>query len=183
MTPAQTAEMIRVATQLPHDRFKGVKEALRKVNHSQDPTCQAFNLRVDDQAVSARARVLDPPRMMYNGVKPEGSFKGAWNVRHNRTLLKAVPIYNWVVLNLSRTNERTIEDFVSMLKDKAKEMGIFVSMENLRIINKQPNQAQEALLTQIFPLYSDREKHVKIPGVGKCPLQLIVIVMPDVSPF
>lgn len=169
MNPQQTSSMIRVAAAKPAQRRSSAINAMRRVNHNKDPTCNGFGISVDQRTVSVPARLLPPPGIRYNGRMdmPRG---GAWNSRHEHKLLSGAPMFTWAVVNLSRAQPREVEDFMGQLVQKAGRMGMPVQRHS-RLYRGRDYEV-DSLLKKAHREFQDPKLKV-----NNFPLQLIVIVV------
>lgn len=168
MTPEQTANMIRAAATKPRDRRSGALAAIRRVNHKEDPVCRNFNITVDRDAVSLRARVLPAPAIQYDSGVDKPVF-GQWDRSHRHRLYLGAPLLTWCVLNLTRARDDVIKRFVDRLIGKAREMGMD-STRRVEIYHAN-NRPVESALRNIHADFQDPRTHV-----DGYPLQLILII-------
>ena len=63
--------MIKVTAVKPHERMKRIRENLRERNEAfkKDPFAKAFGISVQDNLSEIDGRVLDAPKIEYQGLK------------------------------------------------------------------------------------------------------------------
>lgn len=116
MAPAQRVESLA--------RFiKGIKSttATREILAN-------WGLSLDDNAVPINYRQLKEENVMFANQKTFPVGRSAEFGRHatNTELLNAIHLTNWLVV-VTRKDEKTAKDFVGIVQQNSKPMGIFVS--------------------------------------------------------
>ena len=74
------SQMIRGMCLKPHKRKEYCDNVYRKADYRNDPNLQDFGLEVKQGMISAPARVLPPPKLLYGSRKPVQPRDGAWNM-------------------------------------------------------------------------------------------------------
>lgn len=171
MTPAQTRSMISHAAVSPNDRLRNTIRTVATTDHDSDPTCAAFNLKVSKRNLEVSARILDPPRIQYASSQ-DTPRSGSWNTRHNHRFSNAAPLKSWAVMNLSRSPENRIQQFIDALVKKARPMGMDCSLTYPPIYHCHIKDAERTLR-------SIREQfHTGKVRMSPFPLQLVLVICP-----
>lgn len=96
LPPDQINDVLRFATKRPRERLQTIKDGLQTLNYTNSAYVQQFGMRVDDVPLSVKARVLDPPKLVYGGgavVTPEN---GSWKIT-NLKFFKPSRVTSWII--------------------------------------------------------------------------------------
>ena len=99
--------MIKFAATRPENRKRAIESGLAMLNWQQDPVLNAYGLKINNQMLTTRARVLDPPEVQYaNGVAQPG-YSGRWDLR-GKVFAKSnpAPLKSWGVCILGPGQDR-----------------------------------------------------------------------------
>ncbi|CAH1731499.1 unnamed protein product [Aphis gossypii] len=132
LSEMQTGIMLKNTVYPPRERQQAIKNSIKNMNYSQDPVLKEFGIDIKEQFASIPARVLDQPSLTYAQNKEIKPKAGIWKADK---FVKAVPIKNWVVLNLDRQiNITSIKNFEKMLMSSGKDLNVTIDPMN-RAIN------------------------------------------------
>ncbi|XP_011307692.1 protein argonaute-2 isoform X2 [Fopius arisanus] len=119
----QTREMIRETAKDTKTRKNRIKEAFQAMGFNQHPTMQEFGISINPQFETIDARVLNPPTLLdQREIRPA---KGVWRANAFRTALN-LEEKSWTILNLSRTTDDRLYNFVSELTKQAMRNGMII---------------------------------------------------------
>ncbi|KAM0677764.1 hypothetical protein BDAP_001613 [Binucleata daphniae] len=143
----QTSQMIKVAVKTPIRRFQILNQKIKELAMNQNETLNKFNVVFENNFVTCKGRVLQPPQLEYgkgsNQVRIE---RGSWNLR-NVTALEPVTVNKWLFVHLSTSYfaqgeiEKSMNDFIRIC-------GNFQLNLNPRfeiVVIDQPSQYSEAI--------------------------------------
>lgn len=85
----QTASMIKFAVTRPSERRKAIEESKGNLQHSADPVLNAFGLRITENMIKTKARLLPNPEILFGGnqrINPGTA--GRWDLRGKKFYAK-----------------------------------------------------------------------------------------------
>ena len=99
--------MIKFAATRPDVRKGAIDSGLRMLNWSSDPVLAHYGLKINNQMLQTKARLLDPPEVLYaNGTAAPG-YSGRWDLRGKRFLKNnPAPLQSWGVLIMTQGQDR-----------------------------------------------------------------------------
>jgi eukaryotic translation initiation factor 2C len=119
----QTSNMISYAAARPGDRLQSISKSKRMLNHAGDPVLKTFDLRVDENMIRTKARILPAPEIEFGGRKRTNpGTNGRWDLRGKKFYLpNKRPLEAWGVGYFpgkrNAINKTQVEAFVdSMMK-------------------------------------------------------------------
>ncbi|KAL4991381.1 Piwi domain-containing protein [Aspergillus falconensis] len=119
----QTSNMIKYAASRPGDRLQSISKSKRMLNHAGDPVLGTFNLRVDENMIRTKARLLPAPDIEFGGKqRTNPCTNGRWDLRGKKFYLpNKRPLEAWGVGYFpgkrNAINRTQVEAFVdSMIK-------------------------------------------------------------------
>jgi hypothetical protein len=177
MTPDQESRMIKECALKPHIRKGQVQSALNDQNYSKDPFLLASDIEISSRMISADARVLEPPTLLYarDQVVNIPVAAGAWNMR-GTGLRYAGRLDSWAVVLM--TNDRNTE-FMDCLKEAVIKLGDTMKKMGIKV-----NQARPSL---IFPQDGERFEDRFVRAIrtateeSKCEPQLVLVILESSS--
>lgn len=96
LTEEQTSRMLKVAVQRPVDRLKSVEEAKSRLDHGNDPVLRHFGMRVSNDMIRTKARILPSPEIQFGNQKHNPGTAGRWDLRGKKFLKgNRVPLRSW----------------------------------------------------------------------------------------
>jgi len=174
----QTADMIKITCQKPHDRAGRITAAMNDLERDGSAVHAKYNIAVGTSMVKVDARVLPAPTVIYNDKWPQATITpegGAWNLR-DKGVFRGAKLEQWSVAVFGTPREfqqRTVENFVTELGSTCKATGLDVVERYPKIAFFQPDAAgvQTALATAAANA---------VKGPGGRP-QIILCLLPDMG--
>jgi eukaryotic translation initiation factor 2C len=168
LSDLQTASMIKVTCNKPHERMKKIDNVRRSVGLDRDPTASSFGVESGERMAQIGGRILACPPLRYGGQQRSAQVQprsGAWNMK-GKFLHSPSQLGSWVVLNFCgpRVTE-PLQRFIGTLVRMAEGMRLRVTQPRPPVYNARPGQAERIMQQAV------RE--------AKSPLQLIFCVKPD----
>ena len=123
----QTANMIKYTCTKPNDRQRKIQAGLSELGLRDTPQLNDLGISIDDRMIQAKARVLDPPSLRYQGSTLTPQF-GQWNMR-DRIFSSGGVLSHWGVLVVGEEREfppPKVQGFVVELCNMAKKTGMRV---------------------------------------------------------
>jgi eukaryotic translation initiation factor 2C len=173
----QTSNMIKYAASRPADRLKSILNSKSMLNHSKDPVLQNFGVRIDDNMIHTKARLLPAPDIEFGGkqrVNP--GTNGRWDLRGKKFYAgNKKPVDSWGVGYFpgkrNAINRTQVEAFVdSMMKAYAGHGGRIVGRPVVVELKEDVGEAVKRVYN------ATGVKFQKDP-------QLLVIIVPDKNSF
>ncbi|QGA13160.1 hypothetical protein EYB26_000807 [Talaromyces marneffei] len=98
LSEKQTAEMIKHAVRRPQFRFSDIETAKAKLDHSTDPMLKRFGMKISDQAILTKGRLLPAPEIQFANAKHNPQTQGRWDLRGKKFLeTNKIPVKSWGV--------------------------------------------------------------------------------------
>ena len=123
----QTAQMIRHVTKPADERERMITETFSSAGITSDPVLTEFGITVSNRIIEVRARVLDPPVLIYSrdkAVRPPKN-KGSWEMQSSTQFYQGVEVNGYAVLVCSRyCTENSVKKFTDLLEKRGSEMGM-----------------------------------------------------------
>ncbi|KAL1982463.1 hypothetical protein VTN96DRAFT_1310 [Rasamsonia emersonii] len=92
----QTYRMLKFAVQRPQARLASVQESKKALDHANDPVLKSFGLKVGDEMIKTKARVLPNPEIQFANQKHNPGVTGRWDLRGKKFLkTNRVPLKSW----------------------------------------------------------------------------------------
>ncbi|GFG40952.1 hypothetical protein Cfor_04697, partial [Coptotermes formosanus] len=121
MNEKQTSNMIRSAATSTDIRKQKIMDMLRAVSFNDDPCVQEFEISVGDQFEKVEARILDAPRLAYNG-KFADPDHGVWRPSN---FVTSSTLGAWIILNLDGyVGEGVLRNFVERMQEMGRTLGM-----------------------------------------------------------
>lgn len=150
----QSRELIRVSAVGPDERLRNIQYMARFTDESTEGEAnhfiKAFGLERKKELLRVTGRVLNPPKIQYNGNTPQNSTvevrNGAWMI-HNQKLFLPARIEKYAVVAFAKQqflNPGMVDSFIRNLAHMANSMG--VSMSSKYAGDYQSEDNAEALL-------------------------------------
>ncbi|EAU35074.1 conserved hypothetical protein [Aspergillus terreus NIH2624] len=78
----QTSQMIRFAAARPSDRLASIFKSKKMLDHAHDPVLNTFGLKISDDMIRTKARLLPNPELQFGGnQKLNPGTNGRWDLR------------------------------------------------------------------------------------------------------
>ncbi|KAM1040513.1 hypothetical protein TB2_029352 [Malus domestica] len=176
----QVTALLRLTCQRPGDRELSINQMVKYNGYNKDELIQReFGMKIKEDMALVNARVLPPPTLKYHDAgreKSENPRMGHWNMI-NKKMVNGGRVDFWACVNLSRLdpsfNFRFCDDLVNMCNSK----GVHFHPQPL-IPHQSAHPGQiERVLRDIHKM--SRKKLEESGHKGK-PLQLLIIILPDV---
>ncbi|KAL4786184.1 Piwi domain-containing protein [Aspergillus varians] len=173
----QTSNMIKYAASRPADRLNSILKSKKMLDHSSDPVLKTFGLKIDDNMIRTKARLLPAPDIEFGGkqrVNPGTA--GRWDLRGKKFYQpNKKPLDCWGVGYFpgrrNVINKTQVEAFVdSMMKAYSSHGGSVVRRPVVVELREDIGEAVKKLYN------STGVKFQKDP-------QLLVVVVPDKNSF
>ncbi|KAG0352789.1 eukaryotic translation initiation factor 2C, 2, partial [Gamsiella multidivaricata] len=132
----QTADMIKFTSQAPHIRANGIKEGIRLLNYDDNEYLQDFGMKVSNEMVSIKARILQAPVIRYHHSSREANVtprEGVWNMK-DKKIAKGAVLGSWGVVAFA-----TERDFPrAQIKYFLRELAVTCMDTGMNIVNMDP---------------------------------------------
>ncbi|XP_048424948.1 protein argonaute 5 isoform X2 [Pyrus x bretschneideri] len=178
----QVTALLRLTCQRPGDRELSICQMVKYNGYNKDELIQReFGMKIKEDMALVNARVLPPPSLKYHDTgreKSENPRTGHWNMI-NKKMVNGGRVDFWACVNFSRLdpsfNFRFCDDLVNMCNSR----GVHFHPQPL-IPHQSAHPGQiERVLRDIHKM--SRKKLEESGHKGK-PLQLLIIILPDVTP-
>lgn len=173
----QTSQMIRFAVSRPADRLQSVFNSKKMLDHSNDPVLQSFGLRISNDMIRTKARLLPNPEIQFgNNARVNPGTNGRWDLRGKKFYLpNKKPLDCWGVGffpgKRNAINKTQVEKFVDDLMKIYTGHGGRVGPRPLVV------ELKEDVGEAIKRLYSNTgQKFQKDP-------QILLVIVPDKNAF
>ncbi|EED19932.1 eukaryotic translation initiation factor eIF-2C4, putative [Talaromyces stipitatus ATCC 10500] len=94
----QTAIMINHAVRKPEKRFGDIRAAKLKLSHSTDRVLNTFGMKIPDQEIVTKGRLLAAPEIHFANTKIDPRTQGRWDLRGKKFLkTNREPLQRWGV--------------------------------------------------------------------------------------
>ncbi|KAM5430707.1 Protein argonaute [Microsporum canis] len=116
----QTSSMIKFAVTRPAERRKAIEDSKKGLQHPTDPILNAYGMKIGDNMVKTRARLMPNPEIMFGGnQKLNPGTNGRWDLRGKKFYSKNTkPLKSWgvgVFKGRSPINMAQVEAFCDAL--------------------------------------------------------------------
>ncbi|XP_050204990.1 protein argonaute 5 [Mercurialis annua] len=171
----QVTALLRATCQRPHDREESIKQMVKHNGYNKDELVRdEFGISVKEELTYVDARVLPPPMLKYHETGGEKSVDprcGQWNMI-NKKLINGGRVDFWACVNFSSHINRDVPaDFCRQLIQMCVSKGmVFNPNPIIPIISAHPGQI-ERVLVDVHKQCMEK----------KAKLQLLIIILPDVS--
>ncbi|KAF9946187.1 hypothetical protein BGZ70_003364 [Mortierella alpina] len=172
---AQVADMVKFATQKPHERLNNIKKGLEILAYDQNPFVGAFGVRIAKEMAMVRARILDAPMLSYSPRSVQANFaspEGAWNLI-NKKLIQGASLESWAVVVFVSERQlprEQVQGFVRELCQVCVDMGITIPNKSPQMVYMNPQGDIEQGLRAAWKMAGDQVK--KYP-------QLLLCILPN----
>eukprot|EP00090_Calanus_glacialis_P010299 TRINITY_DN1867_c0_g1_i1.p1 TRINITY_DN1867_c0_g1~~TRINITY_DN1867_c0_g1_i1.p1 ORF type:complete len:964 (-),score=188.83 TRINITY_DN1867_c0_g1_i1:1805-4696(-) len=172
LTDMQTSTMIKATARSAPDREREINNLVRKADFNNDAYVQEFGLKITQNLMEVKGRVLPPPKLQYGGRTKQLALpnQGVWDMR-GKQFFNGIEIREWAIACFapSRTvREDALRNFTQQLQKISNDAG-------MPIIG-QPCFCKYATgPDQVEPMF--RYLKTTFPA-----LQLVVVVLPGKTP-
>ncbi|KAF9279099.1 hypothetical protein BGZ68_008138 [Mortierella alpina] len=172
---AQIADMVKFATQKPHERLNNIKKGLEILAYDQNPYVGAFGVRISKEMAVVRARILDAPMLSYSPRSVQANFasqEGSWNLI-NKKLIQGATLESWAVavfVSERQLPREQVQGFVRELCQACVDIGINLPNKSPPQVYLNPQGDIEQGLRAAWKMAGDQVK--KYP-------QLLLCILPN----
>jgi eukaryotic translation initiation factor 2C len=173
----QTSNMIKYAASRPADRLKSILNSKNMLSHSKDPVLETFGVRIDNNMIHTKARLLPAPDIEFGGKqRANPGTNGRWDLRGKKFYAgNKKPVDSWGVGYFpgkrNAVNRTQVEAFIdSMMKAYAGHGGRIVGRPVVVELKEDVGEAVKRVYN------ATGVKFQKDP-------QLLVIIVPDKNSF
>ncbi|TPX51160.1 hypothetical protein SeMB42_g01966 [Synchytrium endobioticum] len=166
----QTSEMIRFTCRPPSERSKKIVDGVKLFEYRHNEYLEHFEMAVEDTLFVARARILDPPTLMFGANRTEKPVQGGWQFREKRffdpTILKS-----WAVMVFTPAlGTETVRQFLSELYSTLESTGMKIENKSPLIGPVNPNGNIEESMRKAWRAAGDQAQSRP---------QLLVCILPN----
>ncbi|OWM73716.1 hypothetical protein CDL15_Pgr026820 [Punica granatum] len=176
----QVSNLLRATCQRPNDRERNIRQMVSQRDFGADNlVSNEFGMKVSGDLAKVSARVLPAPMLNYHPSGREATVDprmGQWNMI-NKKMINGARVDAWSCINFSMKLNRNVPyDFCDELVNMCNSKGmVFNPRPVLDIKFANVNQLERALADV------HKESMTKLAG-SNCPqLQLLIIILPDMS--
>lgn len=174
----QVTEMLRATCQRPLDRANSIKKMVEKNDYSKDETVTDFGINVVQQLCDVDARVLPSPMLKYHETGKESRVDprmGQWNMI-DKKMINGGRVDYWGCVNFSsRLDPGLPSEFCHQLVSMCNSKGMVFNPTPLFPVHTAHANQIDGVLRDIH------SRSVKSLGAQGKSLQLLIIILPDVS--
>lgn len=165
----QTQGIVKIASSRPHVRRDAAVRTMQRLNHSADPVCRDFGVKVAPGLISVEARVLPAPSIQYkrNKVRPSD---GAWKAQREQFMSGGI-LWTWAVVSMSTLKDHEVKEFARVLARCGRRSGMTISTDQPEVFRCRPDRAADEL-RRVASAYNEGSR-LRIKGY---PLQLVVVI-------
>jgi eukaryotic translation initiation factor 2C len=175
LTDVQTSDILSLATVPPEERFKKIQKGIATLRYEDNEYCRQFGFNIDPRPVTAEARVLDSPELLYHPSSQEPVVKPGVGMRNMRgkKLAMGGTLDSWAVVVFAGQHEArpdTIERFISDFCGACQNMNLKVLNDRPPILYGDSRGGYEQILKKAF-----------LQGYNSCgqiPPRLLLCVLP-----
>ncbi|THH15210.1 hypothetical protein EW146_g5232 [Bondarzewia mesenterica] len=172
----KTSEILSFSTKQPADRLQSIRNGLKVLAYGQSEYTNHFGMKVSQDILKVKARVLQPPTLKYGAKSRQTTIvpkDGAWNMIDKQVYKPGGTIEQWCVSVFERKNrfgDAAAQDMINGLTAACKTVGIVV--KNPPAIVRWHN-AQASVDSQL------RVMGKECYDMTRAPPTLIVVVLPE----
>ncbi|KAI3632979.1 hypothetical protein MIR68_009054 [Amoeboaphelidium protococcarum] len=125
----QVASMIKFTATRPGDRIRRIEDGFRDLGCNSSAQLADIGLNIDNRLSQVKARVLDPPTILYKDrkvVEPREASGGSWNMR-GRAFIDGVTVNNWGVIVVGTQRDaqpQKVQYFAQELAQMGRNTGV-----------------------------------------------------------
>ncbi|KAF9931854.1 eukaryotic translation initiation factor 2C, 2 [Linnemannia zychae] len=171
----QTADMIKFTSQSPHTRANNIKDGLKILKYDDNEYLREFGMKVSNEMVQIKARVLPPPTVCYHPQSREANFvprDGSWNLL-NKKVTQGTTLGSWGVVVFGTDRDCSlpqINKFVRELIISCTETGMNVPNKSPPVMYNSPHGDIESHLKNAW---------IQTGNAVKSQPQLLVCILPN----
>ncbi|KAH9603228.1 hypothetical protein KSS87_004641 [Heliosperma pusillum] len=127
LNEAQVKALLKATAVRPYEKANQLKKMVEQINYDHDHLVKEFGLQVNNNFTLVEARVLPPPKLLYNGTEPEAVIDpsmGHWKMSNQR-LHEPMSVRFWACVNFSpNIREASAQVFCDKLLDECNRKGM-----------------------------------------------------------
>lgn len=136
----------------PQERLKSISKAVSSLQYRENPFLRDFGLKIDESMMRIKARMLDPPTLVFGGNERIQPRDGGWSMMRKR-LYSAPALETFAIIGASVRSrssmtravfhppnraptgmEQVLQQFIVALISSGREVGLEVGMTSPEII-------------------------------------------------
>ncbi|XP_022860648.1 protein argonaute MEL1-like [Olea europaea var. sylvestris] len=177
----QVTALLKATCQRPQQRERSIIEMVNSNNYNGDMLVnKEFGIQVRPELSSIEARVLPAPMLRYHETGRESRVEprvGVWNMI-DKKMVNGGKVEFWTCINFSQRFNVDVDRFCNELIGMCNSKGMeFNPRPLVPIRSAHPGQIEKAL----FDLHTDSSTRLKNLELTGRQLQLLIVVLPDVS--
>ncbi|KAF9096333.1 eukaryotic translation initiation factor 2C, 2 [Mortierella sp. GBA35] len=171
----QTVDMIKFTSQPPAARLNNIKNGLKVLKYDDNEFLKDFGMRVSNEMVEIKARVLAAPTVCYHPQSKDANFiprDGAWNLI-SKKVSQGTTLGAWGIVVFGNERECPIpqvEKLVRELTISCTEMGMNIPNKSPPIVHNNPHGDIESHLKNAW---------IKTGNAVKSHPQLLICILPN----
>ncbi|KAL9247583.1 hypothetical protein vseg_021001 [Gypsophila vaccaria] len=173
MNEAQVKALLKATAVRPYERVIQLKKIVEQNDYNEDQLIKDFGLHVDNDFTLVEARVLPPPKLLYNGTEPQAVVDpsmGQWKMSNQR-MHEPATVRFWACVNFSPTvTDSSAEVFCDKLLSECSRKGMtFAIRPTIRTRSRESRQLERVL----------HDIHIE----SGQQLQLLIIILPHSASY
>mmetsp|Transcript_32514 Transcript_32514/g.127514 ORF Transcript_32514/g.127514 Transcript_32514/m.127514 type:complete len:728 (+) Transcript_32514:190-2373(+) len=161
LTPHQTQSIVRLAAVKPQNRLKSIHDIMRRSGLSRDPLVKEFGLRVNAEPMEIKARVLDPPSVLFGGNSRVNPRDGSWNMQRERFMQSGATLTSWGVIifcDQRMLNDSAVDGFIKKLVHAGRDNGMNIQNERPLKTRAKRDASARSEMTKMFRTLNEHGK-------------------------
>ncbi|KAM0676242.1 hypothetical protein GVAV_000205 [Gurleya vavrai] len=126
----ETSLMVKIAAKQPTDRFRILNEKIQELQLTKNAVLDKFKIKIDNDYLICRGRVLDPPNIHYGALQPYPIVpnRGSWQMK-GVSAIEPRTINNWIFcfLNNANFNRNETKENIGKFIDFARSYGLILN--------------------------------------------------------
>ncbi|KAK9690039.1 hypothetical protein RND81_09G100200 [Saponaria officinalis] len=173
LSEGQVKALLKATALRPYERADQLKKTVEQNNYNKDQLIKEFGLHVNNDFTLVEARVLPPPKLLYDGTEPQAIVDpsmGQWKMSNQR-LHEPVTVRFWACVNFSpNVRDASAEVFCDKLLNECSRKGMTFAVRPLiRTSSRDPRQLEKVL----------HDIHIE----SGQQLQLLIILLPHAAAY
>lgn len=171
----QTADMIKFTSQPPHARANNIKDGLKILKYDDNEYLKEFGMKVSNEMVQIKARVLPAPTVCYHAQSRDANFvprDGAWSLM-NKKVTQGTTLGSWGIVVFGTERDcplPQVNKFVRELIVSCTETGMTIPNKSPPVMYNNPHGDIESHLKNAW---------IQTGNAVKSQPQLLVCILPN----